>query len=271
MQLFQLLRILDNQITPERCKLHLAVWNGEEDPLDVYLEGRFDVWQCWQTKRNFERDMVVSLIGLPQTDHWLFAGVHNSSGCEWVEKDRLFCYSLTRKGGPNELDGRLIVSFKRPGRQSYLLGENWCDALLVSEIRPDKVHIEEFPGFTKVMLSKHRLDMVVREGVESWRSALRNVAGVYVIADRRTGKLYVGSATAEEGIWSRWCNYSATGHGGNRDLKDLLEKQGDLYAENFQFGILETADSNASRDYLLLRESRWKDLLLTREHGYNAN
>ncbi len=271
MELFRLLQTLDDQLVPERCKLHLAVCNGEEDPLDVYLAGQFDEWQSWQTKKNFERDLVISLIALPQANNWLFAGAHNSAGCGWVEEHSLYRYRLQRRAGPNELDGRLIVSFQRPGRQSYLLGEKWSHALQVAEIRADKLRVAEFPGYSWAMLTKQHLDIVVKQEVESWRSALGSVAGVYVIADRRTGKLYVGSATAGEGIWSRWCAYSATGHGGNRELKDLLRKEGSSYAENFQFGILEIADTHASKEDVLRRESRWKELLLTRDHGYNAN
>ena len=36
MQLFQILQLLDAQVAPDQCKLHLAGWTGEEDPLDVY-------------------------------------------------------------------------------------------------------------------------------------------------------------------------------------------------------------------------------------------
>ena len=129
----------------------------------------------------------------------------------------------------------------------------------------------EFPGYSWVMLTKQRLDVVVEQQVASWKAALANVAGVYVIADRASGKLYVGSATGDEGIWSRWCAYSQTGHGGNRELRRLLRDKGIAYAENFQFGVLEIADTHASDDDVLQRESRWKELLLTRDHGYNAN
>lgn len=272
MQLFQMLQLLDAGIVPDRCKIHLAGWNGEEDPIDVYFAGRFDEWQSWQTKRNFERPLVVSLIALPQTNHWLFAGVHDAKGCEWMKEQKLYKYRLSRRPGPNALDGRLIVRFERPGRQSYLRGENWSQAIGVAEMRPERLRIAEFPGYSSTMLTKPRLDIVVKQGIESWRAALANVAGVYVIADQRTGKLYVGSATGKEGIWSRWCAYSATGHGGNSELIALLKKEGAAYADNFQFGVLEIADTHASTDDILRRESHWKDLLLTRApHGYNAN
>lgn len=272
MRLFQILQLLDDQVLPERCKVHLAGWNGKEDPLDEYLAGGFDDWQSWQTKKNFERPFVVSLIALPRTGDWLFAGVHNSEGCEWLEEHGMHRYRLSRRPGLNELDGRLVLRFERPGRQSYLLGENWSQAIEVAEIRPEKIRVAEFPGYASITLTKQHLDIVVKQEIETWRSALANVAGIYVIADRSTGKLYVGSATSGEGIWSRWCSYSVTGHGGNSELRDLLKREGDTYAANFQFGVLEIADTHASIDDVLRRESHWKGLLLTRApHGYNAN
>jgi len=50
---------------------------------------------------------------------------------------------------------------------------------------------------------------------------LAAVAGVYLIVDRKTGKQYVGSASGEGGILSRWRSYADTGHGGNKRLIDL--------------------------------------------------
>lgn len=98
------------------------------------------------------------------------------------------------------------------------------------------------------------------------------LSGVYLIADQHKEKLCVGSATGGEGIGNRWCAYSASGHGGNSELRDLLREKGDGYAENFQFGVLEIADTHASTDDIRRRESHWKDLLLSRiPNGYNAN
>lgn len=271
MLLFQLLQTLDPDLAPRRCKIHLAGWTGKEDPLDVYLAGGFDLWQARQHQRNFGRNFVVSLIATPRPHLWLFAGAHDVTGCRWVEKGKYWRYRLRRRPRPDELDGRLVVSFKRTSRASYLLGEKWSATLEVAELRPEKLAIAEFPGYSWAMLTKQHLDIVVRQGVASWKAALGAVAGVYVITDRETGKLYIGSATAGEGIWSRWCAYSTTGHGGNIELKKLLKEKGPAYAENFQFGILEIADTHASQEDVLQRESYWKELLQTRVHGYNAN
>lgn len=271
MRLFEILRLLDPAITPDRCKLHLAVWNGTDDPLDQYLAGQFDDWQNWQSKQNFNRDFVVPLIKLPQPSHWLFAGAHESHGSDWIQEQRAYRYRMVRRNALDELDGRLVAHFERPGRQSYLLCENWDEALTVAEIRAEKLRIGEFPGFSRAMLTKQNLDLVIQQQVESWKTALASVAGVYVIADRHTGKLYIGSATGNDGIWCRWCAYSCTGHGGNRELIDLLAAKGADYANNFQFGVLEIFDTHASETDVRGRESYWKNLLLTRSHGYNAN
>ena len=88
----------------------------------------------------------------------------------------------------------------------------------------------------------------------------------------KTPFCYIGNATGVGGIWARWCEYAWTGHGHNVELVSLLAQEGASYAENFQYGVLEIADTHASVDEILRRESHWKDLLCTRfPHGYNAN
>ena len=273
MNFFQLINSLDPEISPKRCKIHLAVWTGHTNPLDHYFSGDFDEWQTWQKRKNFEREFVLSLIQLPERNKWLFAGIFDSQSSVWDESEQFYIYSLSRRATLNELEGRLIVHCERQGRNSYRKAETLVDAMTISEYRPEKMNIGEFPGYLRTTLTKQRLDIVVGQEIASWKGALSNVAGVYVIADRATGKLYIGSAKGDEGIWNRWCAYSATGHGGNRELRQLLRDKGpDYAAKNFQFGILEIVGTDASDGDVRERESRWKELLLTRHpHGYNAN
>ena len=68
--------------------------------------------------------------------------------------------------------------------------------------------------------------------------------------------------------WGRWSHYSATGHGGNLELKGLVRERG---AGTLRFSILELADLAAKPDDVLQRESHWKRVLLTRDHGLNCN
>jgi hypothetical protein len=127
------------------------------------------------------------------------------------------------------------------------------------------------PGFNSVRLSFEELASIIRQDNLSWRAALANVAGVYVITDTKTGRLYVGSAYGGVGLWQRWGAYVKTGHGGNKELRELLRKSGPSYAENFQFALVEVCDINASPDYVISREGHWKDVLMTREFGLNWN
>ncbi|WP_417347435.1 GIY-YIG nuclease family protein [Ferrimonas sp.] len=271
MKLFELLSLKKPEITEANSKVHLAVWNGEENPIDVYLAGDFEEWQRWQSRRNFEREYIVSLIQLPGTNRWLFAGCYNSLGCSYLEKHEYNYYSTEEVQQVNCLSGRLIIDFKRSGRQSYLLAENWSDAMLVSELLPKKMVVEEFSGYHNSLISKEKLDIIVNQQVESWKSALSSVSGVYLITDRASGKLYVGSATGECGLWQRWADYSETGHGGNLELKNLLKVNGKDYSSNFQYSVLEIADTYTDRDSILEREKYWKDVLCSKSFGYNAN
>ncbi|MCT8858062.1 hypothetical protein K5M76_22695 (plasmid) [Shewanella xiamenensis] len=71
MELFTFLKSVSDEIIPELSKIHLAGWNGSENPLDVFLAGEFEEWQSWQSKQNFNREYIVSLIQLPEPDTWL--------------------------------------------------------------------------------------------------------------------------------------------------------------------------------------------------------
>ena len=271
MLLFDLLRVNAPNIKEEDCKVHLAVWNGNEDPIDVFLAGDFEEWQSWQSRRNFERKYIISLLKLPGADKWLFAGGFRSEGSTYIEKEKYYRYKTSELDEFKELAGRLVIMFSRSGRQSYLNAENWSSGMTVAEIRPEKMVVEEFSGYNKVNLSHKRLEIIVSQCIESWKSALSNVSGVYLITDAKTGKLYVGSATGDGGIWARWCAYAENGHGGNRELMAVLSEKGKGYSDNFQYAILEIADTHTSINDVLERESYWKDVFCSRQHGYNAN
>ena len=111
----------------------------------------------------------------------------------------------------------------------------------------------------------------MKQSIDSWRAALSSVAGVYVISDTATGQLYVGSACGEGGIWQRWSDYAYSGHGGNKEIQALIALDGLERAKNFRYAVLEIADTHASEKDILARESHWKDVLMSREHGLNSN
>lgn len=264
-----LIRLSD--VTLGKFKIHCAT-GVNPTPLEAFYDGEFKAWQEYQNNQNFECDHILSLIHLGGSD-WLFAGVYKVNGVQPKSNDKKswFEYSTSEIPGLEHLAGRAIIEFNKQFRASYLKGERYVDSLIVKEIKPERQSIGDFPGYNKVCLSFRGLKTVVRQQLQSWKTALSNVAGVYLIADTMTGKQYVGSAYSDVGIWERWCAYAGTGHGGNKELRQLLSDKGDDYAINFLFTILEVIDLNASKEYVTSREGHWKDALLTRQYGYNSN
>lgn len=115
------------------------------------------------------------------------------------------------------------------------------------------------------------LKYIIDNDIQSWKSALSNVKGIYLISDTKSGKQYVGSAYGDECIWQRWQAYAKTGHGGNVELKNLLEQNGIDYKNNFRYAVLEVCNMNLGNEYIIARESYWKDILMTRKFGLNSN
>lgn len=96
--------------------------------------------------------------------------------------------------------------------------------------------------------------------------------GVYLIIDRSNGKMYVGSAYGDSGIWSRWVCYVETGHGWNDELTKLINTDGIDYArKNFQFSILEFRSMRTDDQVIIEREQYWKRVFQTNVFGYNKN
>lgn len=270
MLVFPLLRLVAPGVAATDVKIHLAVFNGKDDPLHLFAAGTFDPWQEHQNRANFPRQFVLGLIEMGQRHQWLFAGLYRVQGKPRPEQDGTFRYSLAPLQEYASLAGRLVVRFERPGRQSYLNADRWADRLHVASVLPEAYQVADFPGYTRVHLSFADLQTIARQEQPSWRTALSAVAGVYVVSDEATGKLYVGSATGEGGFWARWCQYAETGHGGNVRLRDLGLAPGYSPA-TLHFAILETADTRSAPDEVQKREQYWKHVLCTRRHGNNAN
>lgn len=260
----------------KQTKIHLATKNNDADtdPLDFYYAGKFKAWQEYQTRKNFKCRHIISLIKFKK-DQWLFVGVHESLGCK-PRNDNPDCYEYSTKLLPDQDDfiGRIIVHHKRSGRQAY----PWYTAdaeLPILEIRREKVSIGDFPGFNAVNISHEHLKIITHEKIPSWHGALANIKGVYLITNTDEDKKadprrhYVGKASGDVGIWQRWCSYAKNGHGGNKELRVLIDKYGSAYAKHFQYSILEIADTHASDKDILARESHWMNVMQTRKFGLN--
>jgi hypothetical protein len=214
----------------------------------------------------------LSLIHL-EKDQWLFAGIFVVDGVKPGSWKSQPCYQYTTHEvtGLDDLTGKAIVQFKQTYRAPYLWGMKLVNDLLVVELRNQRMTIGDFPGYKSVLLSYRMLQTVIRESNPSWRTALSNVAGVYLITDTSDGRLYIGSAYGGEGIWQRWTAYAQYGHGGNKEIVKLLLEKSNSHAEHFQFSLLEVCDIDSNSEYIIKRETHWKTVLKTREFGLNKN
>ena len=266
-------------------KIHFAKQSGEKRPLDHFIKdgeiagkGEKSDWWWWQAwredgqKNRWTRKYIVSFIRVyPEGDDvWLFGGIFEVKG---IREDSLYDVHLTDKG--KEYIGYLKIEYHSSERLKYLYLERVYPNLKFSEILKARYSGVTFPGYKNISLKFADLESIVNTGKEDWRTALSIIKGIYVISDKETGKKYVGSAYGEGGIWSRWCSYMNSHHGGNKELKELLEisQKKDYAGDNFRFTLVEwTSDKDTvDKAYVIARENFWKEALLSREFGYNAN
>lgn len=268
-QLIDLIRLSGMEL--DDYKIHCAT-GANPSPLEAFFDGTFQQWQEHQNQKNFQCRHILSLIHLGG-EKWLFAGVYEVLGVALGEWNSTTCYMYRTQEvvGLDHLVGRAVVAFNKAFRASYLRSGKFADQLGVIAIRERRMTIGDFPGFNCVLLSFAMLSTVVREANPSWRAALANVAGVYLVTDTSTGKHYVGSAYGGEGIWQRWSEYATTGHGGNKELRTLLEEAGTEHVQRFQFSLLEVCDINSSENHVIGRETHWKKAIMSREFGLNKN
>lgn len=143
----------------------------------------------------------------------------------------------------------------------------------MQEILREPYSGRSFPGYEEIDLSFEELETLVRNDRPDWKAALESVKGVYLITDITTGKRYVGSAYGDQGIWSRWCSYVSSGHGGNIELRALaVDPELEYCRKSFRFALLEHRPKLATDEAIVARASFWKRILLTRgDYGLNRN
>lgn len=276
-KLNELFRFSDEEMW--QYKIHLAAYNGYEQPLDVFVRDKneWKQWNEWRGRKDdFNRKYILGLIpDYHRAGKYVFGGIFEvvERFDDWQKTERGYKVELTKQF--ESLIGRLIVDFDRyPGlRGRAFLLESFIDLLSISEILPKPYEGEDFPGYDNVKIDFSSLELIVVNQKMDWKVALENVKGIYLIVDKNNGKKYVGSAYGDYGIWARWSTYIYTGHGYNDELVDLIENNGIEYArKNFQFAILELRSIKTDDDTIIDRESFWKEVLLTRgKFGYNNN
>ncbi|MBO7127718.1 GIY-YIG nuclease family protein [bacterium] len=163
--------------------------------------------------------------------------------------------------------GRLIVEYHKGFQYAILRGKDRINDFHVKEILPEKYNNDDFPGYDKVNIQWKKLKRKI-DNNKSWQTALENQKGVYLITDDSNGKMYVGSAYGDKMILGRWKTYINTRDGGN---KELIELDREHIEQHFWFSILEIFKSTTDDVTIRDRENWWKQVLRTRDFGYNKN
>jgi hypothetical protein len=169
--------------------------------------------------------------------------------------------------------GRLKLRSTYRERATRVKFENHYPGFEVQEILREPYSGQSFSGFEDIDLSFEERETLVRNSRPDWQAALSSVKGVYLISDITTGKRYIGSAYGDQGIRSRWCAYVASGHGGNVELRALVNTPTLEYCrKSFRFALLEFRPAPTPDEVILAREAFRKRILLTRgDFGLNRN
>ena len=242
---------------------------------DLYLNYH-DVFLCYQSEQLVKRFTnvcyIVSFIGEEGTSS-RFVGVFKNNGIMKYIDD--FNGKKCAKFDFVELDGfellkeRVIIDWKNP--VSWL--QNYANPMPVIRIDQGlyENNIPVFTRFEDVILDYNQLKCIIDTNNSEWKAKLESCNGIYLILDKNTGKQYVGSTYNKSGIWGRWTEYAQTGHGGDKDLRPLLEKDSSYAKKYFQWCILETLPLKILSGQAIDRESLYKRKFGTREFGYNNN
>lgn len=263
----------DENIDPAKVRLvrHQDTRSpGRPSPYQLWLaaDGRLEIYQQIQRRLVFgDARSVASFVATPLNET-LFIGLYQIKGVGPAAVDLIDPISNVNVGGFNFYNlalstslaayrGRLVVDWG-PGYRSWVQRAHKQDKPVVEIHR--SVGEPPFPGFLDF---RERLSNLT--GVPaSWRMALSAVSGIYLLVNPDTGKQYVGSAQGVGGFWGRWEQYVASGHGGNRRMQDIP-------TADYQVSVIEVASSSTSSDLLAKMETRWKQKLLSRKFGLNAN
>lgn len=242
---------------------------------DIYLNDNdvFMNYQSEQVKKRFmDVDYIVAFIGEEGVSS-RFVGVYKNNGVVKEigdYKDEVLAkFDFQELNGFDLLKERVVIDWRNP--VSWL--QNYTNEMPV--IRIDRGlkenNIPVFTRFEDVLLDYNQLSSIFEKNNAEWKAKLESCNCIYLILDKSNGKQYVGSTYNKQGIWGRWAEYANTGHGGDKDLKPLLQADPNYARKNFQWCILETLPLKILEEHAIDRESLYKRKFGTRDFGYNNN
>lgn len=155
--------------------------------------------------------------------------------------------------------GKLVVNWPPPERSWWRRAHR--NEMAVLSVFEESAFDGAMPEWDQIDLGWEELAVLPSR----WKAAMRQWRGIYFIFDESDRKGYVGSAYGTENLLGRWLDYAASGHGGNRLLRERLHK-------NFRFTVLQRVSPDMNSEDVIRLEASWKDRLHTRApFGLNDN
>jgi len=243
-------------------------------PYELWRDNReqFDLYQSVQSIQNrgkLRGQYWISFVVTPGNET-LLVGVYKVNYRGLIEEDtpkphmdgidpKGSCdtYDLTLDDRLSDLSGKIIIEWGSGERAWIQRADNQSKQIL--EVRAEFKE-PEFPGFLNLISPLSKLDSFP----QSWVTALKSSKGIYLLTCPKTKEQYVGAATSEGGLWSRWQEYTQNGHASNVALKSRDPS-------DYQVSILEVAGTASTTQDIFVMESRWKLKLQSREMGLNRN
>ena len=255
--------------------------DAQHDVPALIRDGWFELYQQLQARPVFDGcSQIVSFVG-DGSQRARFVGVYSvlpqkgssrppfPTNCPFQAwSSSKYFYALQRQQAYADLEGRIIIDW---GTGALAWHQHLRNKRVI-EILPKGRSLPLFKDYLDFSLSNSDLKELFANPLahRDWMSSLSAVAGVYLILAEATGQQYVGSAYGLDGIWGRWIQYAANGHGGNAMLLDMLESDSN-YPGAFRYSILQVLPKTATKTEVIHWESQYKCKLGCRAKGLNLN
>jgi hypothetical protein len=241
----------------------------EVDIWGLYKRNLFEDYQSQHGSDIFKNvDFIISFIG-ERHNSARYVGVWEILDKRKMKNGR-YSYKTQKLASFDEFIERLIVDWG-DGTRSWAQWLHKHGNKEVSEILPLN-YVMEFPGYYELILSFSDLKKLIKnpDANREWYRMLSSVSGIYLILDTITGEQYVGSAYGHGGLWQRWKSYSKNPSGGNKRIRELLEKHPQRYLD-FQFSVLRVLEHSSTKDVVVSHETLIKKKLGSKVFGLNSN
>ena len=266
-----------------KCKSKLVRHQEKGKDIPALIrDGWMDLYQSHQLKNIFGTcEFIVTFIGdggtrakllgvyrVTRVRHLPSADVPDDSPFTDWRDQAWYIYDLQHQPQYADLEERVVIEWGGAAVSWHQYMKNKP----VIEILPTGRSLRAFTDYLEFTLSRRELKelMANPDAHRDWKASLSAVAGVYLILAETTGQQYIGSAYGLSGIWDRWMQYKANGHGNNKLLKELINSDPD-YPNAFRYSVLQVLPKSTKDAEVIRWESQYKVKLGSRATGLNAN